>query len=184
MRLHLYWLLNGLALLVVTALSAAEPDPAATAKGALSLAKAKREREQAKGAPPAFSCHTDYILASAEAKRTGKHLVTWIGMKCTDVPELRKGLDEAVHCHVTAMDGNGTPRVEYRAADGTSYYVLKGNIDANTATKIKESWKPASVPQARLAKPEPISSVPAPIIIYSTPAYYYPAAPYCPPGGT
>jgi hypothetical protein len=114
-------------------------DPAeAQAKAALALAKAKRDREAA-------SCFTDYDKAAAEARRTNKPLVLWIGVKCSAHPGLRKELADAVHCHLTAAGRDPSPRVVFQGADGIDWFVRAETINAETARRIRAKWEPPPI---------------------------------------
>src|SRR5262245_53754451 len=107
-----------------------EPCPEGQAKcaAALALAKAKREREAGKQATGP-SCHKDAGAALAEAKRTGKPLVYWVGVTCEENAALRNALDAAVHCHLSSYDGFAIPRVVIADTDGREvFHVLRGNI--------------------------------------------------------
>ncbi len=104
----------------------------AKARAALALAKAKRERES-------MSCFADYDAAVAAARRFDKHLVLWVGMKCSDHPGLRRDLADAIHCHLPAQHGDRTPRVVIEGANGIEWYVRAERIGPDTVRKIRGS---------------------------------------------
>lgn len=112
------------------------------ARAALALAKAKRERETA-------SCFADYEAAVAAAKRADKHLVLWVGMKCSDHPRLRRELNDAIHCHVPSRHGDRTPRLEIEGADGIGWFVRAEKIGPDTSRKVREKWAGRKVPLLR-----------------------------------
>lgn len=94
---------------------------------ALSLAKAKRERET-KEAVVAASCFRDLALAQTEAEKSKKKLVLWVGMKCEDYPTLRAELSDCVHCHVARYNDDETPRLVITANDGKQYRVERPDL--------------------------------------------------------
>lgn len=112
------------------------------ARAALALAKAKREREST-------SCYVDFEAAVAAARRADKHLVVWVGMKCSDQPRLRRELSDAIHCHVPSQHGDRTPRVVIQGADGIEWFVRLEKIGPDTARKIREKWSGPKVPLLR-----------------------------------
>lgn len=90
-------------------------DPAtcakAKAKGVLALARAQRERETAiAGKRPA--CLEDYQIALSTAIKLSKPLAIWVGMRCTDEPEICSGIaGDVVSCHQNEFNGDKTPRL-------------------------------------------------------------------------
>lgn len=137
---------------VIGCIARADERDEAKAKAALALARAKREREQTKVASR-LTCHTDQALAEKEAAKSHKHLVLWVGVTCAEHPELRKALDQAVHCHVEKWAGSSEPRVVIKGGDGMVYYVTPEKIDDRTATKVLRTWAlPAGPPPVHGAK--------------------------------
>jgi hypothetical protein len=119
------------------------------AKGALALAKAKRERETSKAAAAEASCHTDLAKAEAEVEKSGKRLVLWVGVTCSEHPELRKLLDNAVHCRLDKWrTGDDEPRIVIRGGDAIEYFVYprKMTSETRTAENIKKAWARTYVP--------------------------------------
>lgn len=165
----------GIALLFQLTYTAAAngQDKEAESRAALALAKAKREREQAKAKTVALACHSDYTVAAAEAARSKKPLVLWVGVKCSDIPELRKALSEAVHCHLAIQRGDDTPRIVIQGGDGVEYYVRPERIADDTAAKIRQKWELPYVPPRRadiLIAEEFTFVAPPPYYSFSSPA--------------
>jgi hypothetical protein len=116
------------------------------ARAALALAKAKRQREAAKAHQ--LDCHTDYAAAAKAAEQTGKRMVVWCGLECTDYPELRLALASAVHVHVPVWRGDRSPGIMIRGGDGIEYWLRPEKIDAAAADRIKRAWaKPYEPPK-------------------------------------
>lgn len=148
--MSLFWRLSALLVVaLVVPLARGQDDSEARAKAALALAKAKREREKGKGAEVPADCHKDYTAAVREAERTGKPMVLWVGVQCTDHPELRKDLRNAVHCHMARRAGQREPGVVIIGGDGIEYVVRPEKINATTADKIREAWARPYVPPIR-----------------------------------
>lgn len=100
-------------LILISPVTAAPKDDAAAA---LALAKSKAQRTQPtakrEATPaPAAKCFTDLVAAQAEAKRTGKPLVVWVAMVCSDCPEVCEKLRDCVSCHQDSFNGSATPRL-------------------------------------------------------------------------
>jgi hypothetical protein len=114
----------------------------AEARAALALARAKRERE-------ATSCFVDYEAAVVAAKRRDKHLVLWVGMQCSDHPQLRRDLGDAIHCHLPSQHGDRTARILIEGADGVEWFIRPEKISSETARKIRAKWAGPKVPLLR-----------------------------------
>jgi hypothetical protein len=114
----------------------------AAARAVLALVKAKRERETA-------SCFSDYEAAIAAAKRADKRLVIWVGMQCSDRPQLRRELADAIHCHLPSQHGDRTPRIVIVGADGIEWFIRPEKIGPDTARKIREKWAGPKFPLLR-----------------------------------
>jgi hypothetical protein len=112
------------------------------ARAALALAKAKRDRE-------ATGCFADYEAAVAEAKRTDKHLVLWVGLQCADHPQIRHELADAIHCHLLSQHGDRTPRIVIQGNDGVEWYVTPEKLGPETSRKIRDKWRGPKVPLLR-----------------------------------
>lgn len=112
------------------------------ARSALALAKAKRERD-------ATTCLVDYAAAIVEARRADKHLILWVGMKCSDHPQLRRELADAIHCHVPDQRGDRTPRVVIEGSNGIEWFVTPEKIGPDTVRKIREKWRGIKTPILR-----------------------------------
>lgn len=114
----------------------------AQARAALALAKAKRDRQAA-------SCFTDYAAAVAETRKTNRPLVLWVGMTCSEHPQLRAGLADAVHCHLPERGRDGAPRVVIQGADGVEWFVRAEKIGPATARQIRAKWQARPTPPLR-----------------------------------
>ena len=150
--MSLLWRLSALLVVaLVLPLARGQDEAEARAKAALALAKAKRERLQSagKGAQVPTDCHTDYTAAVREAERTGKPMVLWVGVQCSDHPELRRSLKDAVHCHMARRAGQREPGVVIIGGDGIEYVVRPEKIGPNTADRIREAWARPYVPPIR-----------------------------------
>lgn len=108
------------------------------ARAALVLAKVKRERES-------MGCHVDLATAQAESRRRRRPLVLWVNLACSQHPELRRQLNEAVHCHVPSRDNDRSPRLLIRGEDGTEWFVPPEKIGPDTAQRIRAKWQAESI---------------------------------------
>lgn len=115
------------------------------AKAVLALAKAKREREsstQAKalgGAGVQEGCFTDLATAQRVASMTGKPLVVWVGMVCTDAKDVCKAIEgDCVSVHVKSYRGSDTARIVFPSPDGFEYRVLKSELNATSPIGIRK----------------------------------------------
>ena len=122
----------------------------AQAKACLALAKAKRERVT-KLTATADVCHTDIVTAKAEAVKTKKPLVLWVGVKCADKPALRKALGGCIHCHVATRPGSERPEIIIEGDDGVVWSIEERRLDEGDAEKIADKIKRA----ARIPAEEP-----------------------------
>lgn len=90
-----------------------DPVPDAAAKALADTLKAKPKRSQ--------PCFESIEKAQAEASKTGKRLVLWVGMLCESKPEVRSVLDDCVHCHCDTFEGDSSPRVLVEITRGHNY---------------------------------------------------------------
>ncbi len=115
------------------------------AKAALALAKAQRERQAtstvAKPKPRAIvveDCYEDLTLAKTVAATLNRPLVLWVGMACSDAPDVCDGLRaDAVSCHAKSYRGDSTPRVVVPDPKGDEYRILKTELNSTTAIGIR-----------------------------------------------
>ena len=94
----------------------------ADVEAALALAKAKHGLVTIRDLRNASGCWTDLKAAKTVAAAGGKPLVLWVGMTCSELPEVRAALADCVHCHLD-VDAAG-PGVRVLLRDGVSYYPL------------------------------------------------------------
>jgi hypothetical protein len=115
----------------------------ATIKSALALAEAQREREALTKARQENPCLDDKVKSVELAKKTGRMLVWWVGMDCCELPALRVGLQDAIHCHCDDVKGDKTPRVivfdptDFSIAKRWTKPAIKGK---ETADEMKQWW--------------------------------------------
>lgn len=133
--------------------------PKDDAAAALALAKSKAQRTQPtakrEAIPvPAVKCFTDLAAAQAEAKRTGKPLVVWVAMVCSDCPEVCEKLRDCVSCHQASFNGSATPRLCV-PTDGGNWCFPKSQLgtvyDASSVRAIL--GKPIPSEQRRVIQP-------------------------------
>lgn len=121
------WLRDLFALALVLALvqsSLAEDAVSASrTKAALAIAKASRERAEVAAAKEkaaaallrcqhereTHGCTHDLEAAGAKAKAEGKPIFVWVGMTCDTA--IRKEFGNAVHVHLSTLNGDSTPRL-------------------------------------------------------------------------
>jgi len=108
----------------------------AKSKAILALTKAARERGEQERVI-ATGCFDDEATAKKLAEKLGKKLILWVGMKCEDVPSIRKDLSDCVHCHTESHNGDTTPRVVVTGLDGKEYRVERP--DLSTAA-VRHIW--------------------------------------------
>jgi len=127
--------------------------------------KAKEALEMAskpKPKPKRQACFEDVTKAQAEALRTGRKLVLWIGMQCESKPDVRQALDDCVHCHCDTFAGDASTRIMIRLAEN-HYFRLAGQY--------------LTPEMAKIAVGEPVKSGPVQVT-----APVYQRMPICPSG--
>lgn len=95
-------------------------------------------------------CTDDIAGAMKRAAAEHRPIFLWVGMTCTDAPEIRKEFPTAIHCHCETMNGSATPRllVGY-VPSPTGLYRTFPKVEFTPATpvKIRESLMvPAPMP--------------------------------------
>lgn len=112
-------------LLFATTTEAGEKE---NAEAALAIARAR-----AVPTVPASDCHADLPAARAEAVRSGKRLVLWVGMTCEDMPAVRRALADCVHCHQPAINGSAVPRVIVPDGRGDTWSIPRDSLTPQRA---------------------------------------------------
>ncbi len=80
-------------------------------------------------------CFDDLGVAIALANKAGRPLFVWVGMTCTEQPEIRVAFQDAVHAHTMILNGKPEPRLLVRP------------IGADVATPfLRRTLSPASIP--------------------------------------
>lgn len=138
----------------------------ARAKAALDLMQRNREREQVAAAMASAKagltelaqhrdCMPDYMAAWNRAKSERKPLFLWVGMTCTDAPEIRREFKDAVHCHVSDMNGDATPRLIVGRIGSMHYRFERSTLfNADTPAAIQRAL-PAPKKTSAVAWPSP-----------------------------
>ncbi len=155
---HYYWdyLFIGVLLLAVCigifggcSRSIAGEKEKAEADATLALAKAKRDRQSAKPAVDKLTANQDYEKAVLHADLTGKPLVLWVGIKCSDHDELYRNLSGAVHCQLPRWRKDDTPRLVIMGGDDCEYWIAASKLNLKSADKIREKWSLPYIPPVR-----------------------------------
>lgn len=128
--------LNAIFVLVFAGFAQAQAITVDQSRAALALAQAKRVREVKKTEPT--KCFDNLDDALAFSKKNEKPLVMWVGMKCEDVPEVRGHLSEAVHCHLSKVAEDPTPRIMFTSPDGGVYKIDKDSVNSSTGPVIRK----------------------------------------------
>ncbi len=111
--------------IVPTLLSQTQSDYNAKAAMILATAKVKVVEKatiaaKEKAAHKEMGCFEDYNLAKAEAEKTGKKLVVWLGMNCASIPNVAASLKDCVNCHLEKYQDYKGPAL--LVMDGDTYY--------------------------------------------------------------
>lgn len=116
------------------------------AAAALALARARATAEVTK-AKPKHECLTDLSTAMAKARKEAKALVCWVGMQCTDLPEVRAVAPDkdAVHCHLSDWQGDRGKYLVVKPKGSDDWYrIRKPTADELKRTLATRPAKPMS----------------------------------------
>ncbi len=145
------WLLSPMTALTCVFACCAQDVDLATAKARAAFALARLHRDattaseaQGKAAGALKKCQeardtaclADLEEAIALANKTGRPLFVWVGMTCTEQPEIRAAFKDAVHAHANSMNGIAEPRLLVRPT----------REDALATPYLRRNLTPASIP--------------------------------------
>ena len=158
-----------MATLVTPALVAATEDRDRAARAALEVERGRIAASRARKAPAhaAPPCHDSYDAALEEAKSSARAAVFWVGVRCTDRPELREALSDCVHCHLDDWGGDQGPYLVIRTAAGDWYRVRDFKESSVREVVPRKTRAPAASPPA--PSPYFVVAPPAPFFTQASP---------------
>jgi len=87
-----------------------------------------------------YDCSNSLQDTLSRSKRENKPYMLWVGMACTEAPEIRKAFPDAVHCHLDSLNNNSTPRiVAGKPGQSLNYVYLKSSFDSTTPQRIRDA---------------------------------------------
>lgn len=85
-------------------------------------------------------CYTSLEAAKLKAK-DGKPIVLWIGMECKDMPDLKSGLKNAVHCHLSDWNGSTEPMLGVVDKKGIYHFWTKDEAKTISGKDVTNIWE-------------------------------------------